>query len=188
MPTIEFTTYNTETVRDSRPVLAKKVTPEWWKQVKVNMDVHGNKVQTIRSCPAMDDWLKSGWLLVSCRDIEVIKADHSDTKYTTARTGTFGSPSHPNVQTANAFEYMGAEGPVKDAFKMKNPWNIVTPKGYSCMYLDPFLHQNKHFATWQGIIDTDTFNKNMDNAQIIFYPKVDHSFICLLYTSPSPRD
>ena len=68
----------------------------------------------------------------------------------------------------NAFEYMGDDGPVKDAFKMRNPWNIVTPPGYSTLYLDPFLFQNKFFATWQGIIDTDTFNSNMDNAQIIF--------------------
>jgi hypothetical protein len=60
---------------------------------------------------------------------------------------------------------------------MRNAWNVKTPPGYSCFYLDPFLFQNEYFATWQGIIDTDTFNVGMDNAQIIFYPKVDHSFV-----------
>ena len=67
--------------------------------------------------------------------------------------------------------------PIKDAFKMSNPWCIKTPPGYSCFYLDPFLFQNDFFATWQGIIDTDKFNVNKDNSQIIFYPKVDHSFV-----------
>jgi hypothetical protein len=60
---------------------------------------------------------------------------------------------------------------------MRNAWNIITPKGYSCFYLDPFLFQNNHFATWQGVIDTDDFNINQDNSQIIFYPKVSHSFV-----------
>ena len=34
----------------------------------------------------------------------------------------------------------------------------------------------EYFATWHGIIDTDEFNVNQDNSQIIFYPKVNHSF------------
>ena len=59
---------------------------------------------------------------------------------------------------------------------MKAPWNIITPPGYSCLYLDPFLFQNKYFATWQGMIDTDAFNVNMDNSQIIFYPKTNNHF------------
>ena len=44
-------------------------------------------------------------------------------------------------------------------------------KGYSTYYVDPFLFQNEYFATWQGIIDTDEFNVNQDNSQIIFYLK-----------------
>ena len=48
--------------------------------------------------------------------------------------------------------------------------------GYSTLFLDPFLQANKFFSVWQGIIDTDTFNVNQDNAQMIFYSKVDHNF------------
>ena len=77
-----------------------------------------------------------------------------------------------------AFKYLpDDEAPVRSAFKFRNAWNITTPPGYSTMYLDPFLFQNKYFATWQGIIDTDKFNANYDNAQIIFYPRVSHSFV-----------
>ena len=32
-------------------------------------------------------------------------------------------------------------------------------------------------TTWQGIIDTDTFNQLTTNNHLIFYPKVDESFI-----------
>lgn len=182
MPTIDFIAHNEKTIRDFKPVLAKSVSPEWWKKAKVGMHVKGDFVQTIRSCPAMDDWLKSGWYVLANRDIEVIMYDGQSVTKETLESGErhgprVASPSHPSSQTLGSFEYLGKNAPVKDAFKMRNPWNVKTPPGYSCLYLDPFLFQNEYFATWQGIIDTDKFNTNQDNSQIIFYPKVNHSFI-----------
>jgi|TARA_B110001454_G_C12678267_1_gene416802 hypothetical protein len=184
MPTIEFTAYSEDTVKNFKPVLAQRVKPDWWKRMRVQELVQGQHVHTIRACPAMDDWTKMGWYLLANRDIGVINGnnptDDDDVKFTTMDFEglSYNSSTHPHSQMGNVFNYMEPhEAPIKDAFKMKNPWNIVTPKGYSCFYLDPFLHQNKFFKTWQGIIDTDSFNKNIDNAQIIFYPVVSHSFI-----------
>ena len=181
MPTIDFIAHNEKTVRDFKPVLAKSITPEWWKKTKVGMHIRGDFVQTIRACPAMDDWLKSGWFVLANRDIEVIRYDEQSVTREEKVEGErrlprVVSPSHPSKQAFDSFEYLGENAPVKDAFKMRNPWNIKTPPGYSCFYLDPFLFQNEYFATWQGIIDTDKFNTNQDNSQMIFYPKVDHSF------------
>ena len=181
MPTIDFIAHNEKTVRDFKPVLAKSISPEWWKKTKVGMHIRGDFVQTIRACPAMDDWLKSGWFVLANRDIEVIRyEDQTVTREEKVkgerRLPRIVSPSHPSKQAFDSFEYLGENAPVKDAFKMRNPWNIKTPPGYSCFYLDPFLFQNEYFATWQGIIDTDKFNTNQDNSQIIFYPKVNHSF------------
>ena len=34
MPTIEFSTFNEDTLKDSKPVLAKSVKPEWWNNKK----------------------------------------------------------------------------------------------------------------------------------------------------------
>ena len=185
MPTIEFTCYDSETVKNFRPVLAKDVSPDWWKQMKVQSSQGTVKTQTLRSCPAMDDWLKSGWLLVANRDMTITagyrkEMDEDTNIFATANDlKGYASPSHGSHQCDGVVQYFGTDAPIKDAFKMRNPWNIVTPAGYSCFYLDPFLFQNKFFATWQGIIDTDKFNANMDNAQIIFYPKVDHGFTIL---------
>ena len=41
-------------------------------------------------------------------------------------------------------------------------------------YFDPFLFQNKWFPLPD--IDGDTFNKNLDNAQLILYPRQSKSF------------
>lgn len=187
MPTIDFHTYDKKTLTDFKPILAKSVQPDWWKKAKVAEVVNGVTNKTIRSCPAMADWLASGYLICANRDIYVrngvtIEDDGDKTFYTEDtiqhELDDYASQTHPSVQMHDAFSYMGTdEAPIKDAFKMSNPWSIATPPGYSCFYLDPFLFQNNYFATWQGIIDTDRFNVNKDNSQIIFYPKVDHSFV-----------
>ena len=184
---IDFHTYDKETLRNFKPVLAKSVSPEWWKKGKVAEVVNGQVNKTIRSCPAMTDWLSSGYLILANRDMLVKNGitDHdSDSMYyhtedsETTHMEKYASQTHPTVQMHDAFNYMStSDAPVRDAFKMSNTWNITTPPGYSCFYLDPFLFQNEYFATWQGIIDTDRFNVNKDNSQIIFYPKVDHSFV-----------
>ena len=71
MPTIDFTTFNEDSLRDFKPVLAKNLLPDWWKKMKVNQAIRGKFVQTIRACPAMHDWTKSGWYIVSNRDMRV---------------------------------------------------------------------------------------------------------------------
>jgi hypothetical protein len=187
MPTIDFHTYSKETVQNFRPVLAKSIQPEWWKKAKVAEVVNGIINKTIRSCPAMQDWLSSGYLIVANRDLYVrngvTEEDDNSRYYHTEDTvqtehSPYASQTHPTVQMHDAFNYMSkSDSPMKDAFKMSNPWCITTPPGYSCFYLDPFLFQNDYFATFQGIIDTDKFNVNKDNSQIILYPKVDHSFV-----------
>ena len=183
MPTIDFTTFNEESLRNFKPVLAKSVAPDWWKKMKIFQAVRGRRTQTIRSCPAMHDWLKSGWYILANRDIEVLVGQDreglSNENFITLDSSDSGynSPSHPSEQFDNAFDYIkNNKGHVKDAFKMRNPWNIITPPGYSTFYLEPFLFQNDYFATWQGIIDTDKFNTNLDNSQIILYPKTEESF------------
>ena len=182
MPTIDFITFNEDSLRDFKPVLAKSLLPDWWKKMKVNQSIRGKFTQTIRACPAMHDWTKSGWFITANRDMQVLVgadrfSENSSSYITKDEKGNYNSPSHPADQVDHAFEYLGGDNPVRDAFKMRSAWNIKTPPGYSCFYVDPFLHQNKFFSTWHGIIDTDKFNTNYDNSQIIFYPKVDHSFV-----------
>ena len=63
--------------------------------------------------------------------------------------------SHPSAQLQDSIEYMGADSPVKDAFKISSNWNMITPEGYSVLFLDPFMFSNKYFACWQGVIDSD---------------------------------
>ena len=144
MPTIEFNTFNEQTLKDTKPILAKSVTPDWWKNMKFQEYNRGISASTIRACPAMDDWLKSGWYLCANRDM-IVKNGHIDDNDDGQFVGSqeFGdgwetpSPHHPAAQVGYAFQYLhDDEAPVRSAFKFRNAWNITTPPGYSTMYLD----------------------------------------------------
>mgnify|MGYP001204628187 CR=1 FL=1 len=181
MPTIEFRTYHEKSYQLFRPVAAKEFMPEWWKKMKIRVDHRGRLTQTIRSCPSMQDWLTMGYYIVATEDIPVRNGSTWDWPDESEEFGTpewfeQHSASHPKAQLADYISYMGDDAPVHDAFKVSSYWNMKTPPGYSVLFLDPFLFQNRFFACWQGVIDTDKFNVNLDNAQIIFYPKVKHSF------------
>ena len=145
MPTIDFQTYSEDTVKNFKPVLAKSVQPDWWKKAKVAEVVNGTICKTIRSCPAMQDWLSSGYLILANRDIYVkngvTEFDDGDKQYQTQdlkldEIDHYASQTHPTIQFHDAFNYMDkSDAPIKDAFKMTNPWCIKTPPGYSCFYL-----------------------------------------------------
>ena len=52
----------------------------------------------------------------------------------------------------------------KNYFKLQVPWQIVTPKGYSCLFIQPFYHFQENFTVLPAIIDTDTsdmINQNL---------------------------
>tara|TARA_A100001388_G_scaffold274593_1_gene258490 strand:- start:731 stop:1606 length:876 start_codon:yes stop_codon:yes gene_type:complete len=83
--------------------------------------------------------------------------------------------SRPGGHPARQLKGMSRDDKMQLKFKMD--FLIKTPEGTSCYYLDPFLFDNPYLSTWQGIIDTDKFNQLTTNNILIFYPKVDESFI-----------
>ena len=41
--------------------------------------------------------------------------------------------------------------------KWKNPWGIETPKGFSCLIINPVHSSNLYFSILEGIVDTDRY-------------------------------
>ena len=48
--------------------------------MKVNQSIRGRIVQTIRACPAMHDWTKSGYILTANRDMQVLVGSDREIK------------------------------------------------------------------------------------------------------------
>ena len=72
MPTIEFKTYNNTAFELFRPVPASKMQPDWWKKSKVHTVDKGQVGISLRACPAMHDWLSTGYYIATNRDIHCI--------------------------------------------------------------------------------------------------------------------
>ena len=59
------------------PVPAKKVKPEWYKKLPAFVkDVEGNRLDTIKKCPAMHDWLSMGYLIRNRHTVLVLVHTH----------------------------------------------------------------------------------------------------------------
>ena len=55
------------------PVPAKKIKPEWYKKLPTFVkDVNGDRLDTIKKCPAMHDWLSMGYLIRNRHTILVV--------------------------------------------------------------------------------------------------------------------
>ena len=195
------------------PIPAKKVKPEWYKKLpSLIEDAAGNRLDTIKRCPAMHDWLSMGYLIRNRHTVLVslskgkdgepvsvgfILKDMSTEKLSYIKTLAKEnkvqeiadylkvnklllqelSDRFHNIGGHPAKQVTGMSRDDKMQLKFKMDFLIETPKGTSCYYLDPFLFDNPYFSTWQGVIDTDKFNQITTNNNLIFYPKVDESFI-----------
>ena len=196
------------------PVPAKKVKPEWYKKLPSLIEnIDGNRLDTIKKCPAMHDWLSMGYLIRNRHTVLVLLSkgndgepvsisfalkDMSTEKLSYIKTLVKEKKPqaaldyirankldlHELTDLINAkpgghpaLQVKGMSRDDKMQLKFKMDFLIKTPKGTSCYYLDPFLFDNPYFTTWQGIIDTDKFNQITTNNHLIFYPKVDKSFI-----------
>ena len=196
------------------PVPAKKIKPEWYKKLPALISgEEGERIDTIKKCPAMHDWLSMGYLVRNRHTIIVMISERTKDKQPISISLPIKDLKPEelsqvkklliNSQFSDVVDYitenkflvtelsdcisdlgghpaMQVKGMSRDdkmQLKFKMDFLIETPKGTSCYYLDPFLFDNPYFTTWQGIIDTDKFNQITTNNQLIFYPKVNESFI-----------
>jgi hypothetical protein len=51
--------------------------------------------------------------------------------------------------------------------KVSNPWFIKTPPGYSCLFVPPLNNTDDRFSIISGIVDTDTFENEINFPFII---------------------
>lgn len=155
------------------PLPAAKIIPQWYK----DMDgfISGNKPSngyqahnelTIKKCMPVFDAIATGYIIPAYCDISV---------------------NHPQLNTLPSFEWSNKDipevisfhpvhqlqvsnreentviGGYKDKFisepapKWRNIWSIRTPKGYSCLFLNPLHRPHNGFTFLEGIVDTDTY-------------------------------
>lgn len=138
----------------ARPVPAKTVLPEWFRKLPpVDKDhLHAlDSGQTIKRCMPFLDAMTTGWIIPLAASVRIEISDEG-------KNVNYGWDFHKTM-TSNHSTYQIAGSPAlpRPPCKFHNYWNIVTPKGWSCLFLPPINRKQPVFEVFSGVVDTDSY-------------------------------
>ena len=136
------------------PKLASKLVPDWYKNTESYIggskrpNGQGMTTATVKRCMPVFDAMTAGYIIESPADVFVsIKENRQWFEWSDFSLIDFHpieqAPLHPAKK-----EWSYA--------KWKNPWAIKTPKGWSCLFIQP-LHRESIFTILAGVVDTDSY-------------------------------
>jgi len=175
---VTFFTQHEELKEAMPPVPASKYWPEWFKNQggaknwslgseKNGMapdGSHQDGYQTVKSCPAVLDVLNMGYVIPLWCDYKVKRIEKNEhcpqgivwRLPAGLFNNMFGAATHPHEQMdAYPFPPDTFEG----TFKLLNPWQVKTPKGYSCYVCAPHCSKRGNVEFVNGVIETDTYHE-----------------------------
>jgi len=174
---------------DVLPEPAQLNIPEWYKELN-----HNEELLTVKGCIPFLDTLTAGYILKIPQDthirFNVINEENGKpdlfVKYSFARrtddlvrVKLNLNNSHPE---SHPIEQLGPKCPFHNKnknlpfIKILNPFIIKTPPGYSCLFVSPLNNSDDRFNIISGIVDTDTFNGEINFPIIVNgdkYPSLD---------------
>jgi len=161
-------------LKDNYPIPCKLQIPQWYKDLE-----HTPLDLTIKGCMPFLDTLTTGYILKMPIDM-YIEHNVPDPKGTLATGKTVGlrgllgdlgdglNVTQQNNQDFHPLKQVGDKCPFGQKnsnlviHKIRNPWVIKTPPGYSCLFLPPMNNADDRFSIIPGIVDTDTFTSEIN--------------------------
>ena len=144
------------------PVAGVKAVPEWYKDMETSFAKNKTepnevrKSQTIKRCMPVLDAITVGYILKLHTDLSV--------KYTDGVVGfEWARDTQDTVTFHSAYQlvnYRELDLP-NGAPKLRNPWGIKTPKGYSCLFIPPTHRPACGIRILEGYVDTDLYTNSV---------------------------
>lgn len=163
---IEFNCTDQHVLKHFPIVPAKDCLPDWYKNLKANEP-------NISKCMPVRDMVTAGYIIPNAYeqligyDINPNNEQEVDRIYPVEEIGQFytslNSMSAPTTMHTHSQCPVEIEGKKKTYFKINLPWQIKTPKGYSCLFVQPFYQFQRDITLMPAIIDTDQFDVNQVN-------------------------
>ena len=168
------------------PITAKNNIPEWYKKLTHDIDT-----RTVKGCMPFLDTLTAGYILKMPVEYHI---RHNTTHEGQQKSGMVSGfdkwANHSLGRNLNINfgqeEYHGADqlkgSPLVEKnkkmifHKILNPWIIITPPGYSCLFVPPLNNSDDRFSIIPGIVDTDTFPTEINFPMVVNgdkYPTLD---------------
>ena len=148
-------------------------------EYKKLQNFHTAGKETVKKCVPFLDSLTCGYIIPFPIDIRFRYDDEKQKAFFDLNEAIpqeikhfFEVSSHNEKQISNDLRYVHRT--VEAVFKFINTWKIKTPKGYSCIFTQPF-NRNLPFKIIDGIVDTDTY-PDVINFPFYWTNKVDTPF------------
>lgn len=155
---IKFTLTEPELVHAAPdPIPAQKELPDWYKEMDTFIGgVNKYRNSTMKKCIPILDSMSTGYIIRNWTDILVTDLEDGgkDFSWSLERPGIKAIEGHSFDQVYN---YPVPPGFGPEVIKFNNPWHIKTPKGYSCLFIQPNHRKDLPFQIFSGVVDTDTF-------------------------------
>lgn len=145
-----------------RPQPASKFLPEYYKDMpslsagtfeRPVFNGSGEPSQTMKKCMPVLDSMSAGYIIPVVTDI------YCENSGDFGKTFTWPVDNFQAVQSHPEGQFPGLPIPEEyddiAAYKFLNPWQIVTPPGYSCLFVQPMWHYDLPFHIFPGVVDTD---------------------------------
>jgi hypothetical protein len=139
------------------PIPATKALPDWYRNLAGKVQVPGTRgtVHTAKQCLPLLDAMTSGYVLPLSGDVH----------FTLDESGqlTWECPNGDiHIERHNSAQVLGSPWADLPVIKFANPWVIVTPPGYSVLFVPPLNHEPIPFRVLSGLVDTDTFYEQVN--------------------------
>lgn len=142
------------------PVPSKTYLPDWFRKLPaVTPDALSTTDTglTVKRCMPFLDAMTTGWIIPLAATVRMSIADGG----ATVETGW--DFDRPMASNHGMHQVKGNPQSARPPCKFHNFWTIVTPPGWSCLFINPMNRPNGVFEVAAGIVDTDTYR-----AQIHF--------------------
>lgn len=144
-----------QVVLENFPIVqAKKVLPDWFKNTspEVRLQIAGDVIPTIKQCMPVMDMLTSGYMILNPYELTLFpKTELGNYEDHNAHAHIDYMPSAHHHKMCP----VRIDDKKKHWFKIKHPWTVRTPEGYSCLFIQPFYDFNHEFNLFPAIVDTD---------------------------------
>ena len=154
-----------------KPQPSSKFIPDWYKDLESYIggnkkpDGNGKTTATAKRCMPLFDAVTAGYIITLPADVWVSIKEKDGERTQWFEWSDLSLVSFHPIEQA-------PDHPLRKPYaypKWNNPWAIKTPKGYSCLFTQPF-HRESAFTILDGIVDTDTYTAAVNFPMVINDP------------------
>lgn len=153
-PMISFTCAPEDIGVIAQPIPAKQAIPDWFKVIpaidRSELSANNNGL-TVKRCMPFLDALTTGWIIPIAATVRIEISEGG------SRIDCGWEFDKEMISPHNSGQVRGHPKLPMPPMKFHNHWTIVTPEGWSCLFIPPLNRPNPLFEIASGIVDTDRY-------------------------------